>query len=284
MRHLVGLENELVMGLVSRHAGLLTESEIEKISASTIAIAGLGSVGSCTAELVVRIGVGKIKLADLDNVDLSNLNRQILYDFLDLGQPKMYAALRKLRKVNPFLKIDLFQEISRNNIAMFMKDAKIVVDAVDDHLLKVLISRTARKMNTPVLHLNAFGFRMTATTFVPDGISYEELFDMPSKNKSLDLLTKETFKPHIQKITRALSRGMMPDRVTSQLVNGQLAHPVFTSASVLAGAMGASEVAKLLAGRESEMIIAPKVFQFDLLSSKGGVFEFDHTKRPTFFY
>ncbi len=281
---MVGTENEFVMGLLSRHGSLLSRNEIEKISASTVAIAGIGSVGSCTAELIVRIGAGKIKLADLDTVDLSNLNRQILYDSLDMGLPKTYAALRKLRGVNPFLKVDLFQDINRNNVAMFLKDADIVVDAVDDHLTKVLISRTAREVKIPVLHLNAFGFRMTATTFVPEGISYEELFDLPSRDKSLDLLTKATFRPYIQKVTKALSRGMMPDRVISKLVNGQLPHPVFTSASVLAGAMGATEVAKSLTGRESEMIIAPRVFQFDLLSSKGGVFEFDHSKRPTIFY
>lgn len=275
---------DLIRNIVSRHSGLFDEDEINRIMTSEVAIAGLGSVGSCTAEFIVRMGVCNVKLSDLDIVDLTNLNRQILYDFLDLGQPKVYSALRKLRMINPFIRVEFCSRIDKRKIVKFIKGSNIVVDAVDDHLTKVLISRSARKLKIPVLHLNAFGFRMTATTFTHGGISYEELFDIPSKDMPIDLLNRHTFRSHVENVTRVLSKKMVPDQIISKLVEGRLAHPVFTSTSVFAGAIGATEVAKLLSGHEQDMVIAPRVFQFDLRTFRGGVFEFDAKRRPTCLY
>jgi len=276
--------SNLFAEMTSRHHGIFSRDEIERTVNSTVSIAGLGSVGSSTADLVARTGVSDIRLADLDFVDITNLNRQILYDLSDVGQPKVYSALRKLRQLNPALKFEIYNKLDDANISSFIQETDIVVDAVDDHLTKVLLSRKAREMNIPVLHLNAFGFRITATTFMPKGILYEELFDLPSKNQSLNSLNRDMFKTHTNKVIKILGKQMLSDEVAAKLIQGTLPHPVFTSASMFAGAIGAMEVVKLLVGREKSMIIAPKVFQFDLFALRGEVFEFDPDKQPTCLY
>ena len=89
----------------------------EKIRKSSVAIVGLGALGSVSAELLARTGIGKLILIDRDIVELSNLQRQSLYDEEDIGKPKAMAAKEKLKKINSDVGINFFiDDLNYKNI------------------------------------------------------------------------------------------------------------------------------------------------------------------------
>ncbi len=103
----------------------------EKIKRSTVGIAGLGGLGSTVAVALTRVGVGKLILVDFDIVEPSNLNRQ-QYFYHQIGMPKVYAMRETLLKINPYLKIETYNEkIERKNVERFFKEADIIVEAFD---------------------------------------------------------------------------------------------------------------------------------------------------------
>ena len=83
----------------------------EKLSKSAVAIVGLGALGSVSAELLARAGIGRLILVDRDIVELSNLQRQALYDESDIRKPKALAAKEKLSRINSGINIDIFIEM-----------------------------------------------------------------------------------------------------------------------------------------------------------------------------
>ncbi len=113
--------------MMARH----TPGVHEKIKKSTVGIAGLGGLGSTVAIALTRVGVGKLILVDFDIVEPSNLNRQ-QYFYHQIGMPKVYAMRETLLKINPYLKIETYNEkIERKNVERFFKEADIIVEAFD---------------------------------------------------------------------------------------------------------------------------------------------------------
>ena len=89
----------------------------EKLSESAVAIVGIGALGTVSAELLARAGVGHLILIDRDVVELSNLQRQSLFDEDDVNKPKTLQAYNKLRKINSEIKIDFYiEDLNHENI------------------------------------------------------------------------------------------------------------------------------------------------------------------------
>src|SRR3989344_5950925 len=89
----------------------------QKLRQSAVAIVGLGALGSVSSELLARAGIGELILIDRDIVELSNLQRQNLFDENDVGKPKALAAKEHLNRINSAIKIDFFiDDLNFNNI------------------------------------------------------------------------------------------------------------------------------------------------------------------------
>src|SRR3989338_8752314 len=89
----------------------------QKLRKSAAAIVGLGALGSVSAELLARAGIGKLILIDRDIVELSNLQRQSLFDEEDAGKPKALAAKEKLSKINSDVELGVFvDDLNYENI------------------------------------------------------------------------------------------------------------------------------------------------------------------------
>lgn len=103
----------------------------EVLSKAVIGIAGMGGLGSNVAEMLVRSGATRLVVADLDTVDLSNMNRQN-YAMRDLGLPKVEAAERRLREISPFVRIEKhFVRLTPENVPEVFGRCDIVVEAFD---------------------------------------------------------------------------------------------------------------------------------------------------------
>ncbi|OPX25805.1 MAG: hypothetical protein B1H06_06910 [Candidatus Cloacimonas sp. 4484_143] len=98
------------MDMFSRNIKFWGDEKQKILANSSILIAGIGGLGCTVAEVLIRAGIGKLILIDKDIVEVSNLNRQILFDQNDVGKPKVDVAKHKLKAINPELEVEVFQQ------------------------------------------------------------------------------------------------------------------------------------------------------------------------------
>ncbi len=113
----------------------------KKIIQSKVLIIGMGGLGCPIAEFLTRAGVGSLGIVDSDNVELSNIHRQSLYDTGDLKKPKVKAALKKLNKINTKTKISCYKiRLDKNNFSKIIKNYDCIIDGSDNFKTKFLIN------------------------------------------------------------------------------------------------------------------------------------------------
>ena len=113
----------------------------KKIIQSKVLIVGMGGLGCPVAEFLTRAGVGSLGIVDSDNIDLSNIHRQSLYDISDLKKSKVIAAKKKLKKINSKTKVNCYKiRLNKNNYDKIIKKYDYIVDGSDNFKTKFLIN------------------------------------------------------------------------------------------------------------------------------------------------
>ena len=113
----------------------------KKIIQSKVLVIGMGGLGCPVAEFLTRAGVGSLGVIDNDNVDLSNIHRQGLYDIDDIKKSKVIAAKKKLKKINSKIKINCYKiRLNKNNYKKIIKKYDYIVDGSDNFKTKFLIN------------------------------------------------------------------------------------------------------------------------------------------------
>ena len=118
----------------------------KKIIQSKVLIIGMGGLGCPVAEFLTRAGVGTLGIIDYDNVDLSNIHRQSLYNVSDIKKSKVLVAKNKLKKINSKTNIICHKiRIDKNNLKKIIKEYNYIVDGSDNFETKFLINDTCKK-------------------------------------------------------------------------------------------------------------------------------------------
>ena len=118
----------------------------KKIIQSKVLIIGMGGLGCPVAEFLTRAGVGFLGIIDSDQVDLSNIHRQSLYDVDDLKKFKVKAAQKKLNKINSKTKVFCYKiRLDKNNYSKIIKNYDYIVDGSDNFKTKFLINDFCKK-------------------------------------------------------------------------------------------------------------------------------------------
>jgi len=113
----------------------------KKLLKSSVLIVGAGGLGSPVAIYLTALGVGKIGIADKDNVEISNLPRQIIFSTDDIKKSKTLIAIKKLKKINPDLKFISFnKKLTKKNINKIGKNFDLIVDGSDNFRTRFLIN------------------------------------------------------------------------------------------------------------------------------------------------
>jgi len=123
-------------------------------------IVGLGALGSVTADQIIRAGVGFVRLIDRDFVELSNLQRQSLFDEEDIRNnlPKAIAAEAKLRLVNSSVEIEVkVDDVNPTNIEDFIADIDLVLDGLDNFETRFVVNDACAKHRKPWIYTAAVG-------------------------------------------------------------------------------------------------------------------------------
>ena len=118
----------------------------KKIIQSRVLIIGMGGLGCPVAEFLTRAGVGTLGIVDYDNVDLSNIHRQSLYNISDIKKSKVLIAKKKLKKINSKTNIICYNiRINKKNLTKIIKKYDYVVDGSDNFETKFLINDFSKK-------------------------------------------------------------------------------------------------------------------------------------------
>ena len=165
----------------SRNIGILSETQQEKLHASTVAIAGLGGAGGVYATTFARLGFGKFHISDLDVFETVNMNRQQAASVDVLGQPKVEVVKKLVLSINPGAEVTTFPEgINPENIDEFLQGVDIVLDGIDffNITARRLLFRKAREHGLYVLTAGPVGYGSSMLVFDPQGMSFDSYFDM----------------------------------------------------------------------------------------------------------
>ena len=162
--------------------GIEGQNKLRKSSVLCIGAGGLGS--PCTMYLAAA-GIGKLGIIDMDVVDESNIQRQILHGSNDIGVKKIDSAKDTLQEINPYVKLELYdQAFDENNAEVIAKNYDIIIDGTDNFPSRYLVNDTSVLLGIPYVYGSIFRFEGQVTVFSPSdgGPCYRCLFpDPPAK-------------------------------------------------------------------------------------------------------
>lgn len=229
--------------IASRQMSIVTKSQQTKFKESKIAVVGCGGIGGSVIEMLARMGVGELTLIDADEFDLSNLNRQLLSTTETLRKSKSESGKERVRIINPYVKVNVFNEfLDEKNVEKLVGDCDIIIDALDNIVSRIILSRFAKENDIPLIHGAIHGTLGEISVFTKDSKSYEEVLALPSAGKD--------FNDDVIKEVQSLSHGVPP--VIGPVPN-------------IIGALEAFEAFKYVTG-VGEVLLAPKILKFDLLN------------------
>jgi len=228
--------------IISRQMSIVTKSQQTRFKDAKVAVIGCGGIGGSAIEQLARMGIGNLNLIDKDVFDLSNLNRQLISGLDNLAKEKSFSAKERVRNINPYVKVQAFnEELNENNVEEVIEDCDVVVDALDNLVTRVIVSRSAKKLNIPYVHGAIHGTMGQVSVFTPETKSYEEMFQLPSINKELN----EDVKNDIKQINQEIP-------------------PVIGPITNIVGSLESFEAFKLITGI-GDVTYSPKLLTFNIL-------------------
>ncbi|MGC9517587.1 MAG: HesA/MoeB/ThiF family protein [Methanomicrobiales archaeon] len=231
--------------IISRQMGILTKKDQLKLKKSNITVIGCGGIGGAAIEMLCRMGIGNLKIVDKDSFDVSNINRQIMSSFYTVGKSKIKVTEKVVKSINPFINLDpIEEELNEKNVEEIIKNSHIVIDALDNLISRIHVSRCCHELEIPFIHGAVHGSMGQITTFTKNTLNYEEIFKLPSLNKDLD-------KKMLKKIYD-LNKDTPP---------------VIAPVPNIIGCLQTFEALKLIS-KKGNPILAPKVLTFDLFKEE----------------
>ena len=153
----------------------------EKLKAARVLLIGAGGLGSPAALYLAAAGVGTLGIVDFDNVDVTNLQRQILHGTKDVGRPKLQSARERIADVNPHVRLETYETaLTSKNALDILSGYDIVVDGTDNFATRYLVNDACVLLGKPNVYGSIFRFEGQASVFaLSDGPCYRCLFPEP---------------------------------------------------------------------------------------------------------
>lgn len=200
-----------------RNIGWITEEEQMLLRRSTVAVAGCGGMGGVAAELLLRAGIGEIRIADPEPFDASNIHRQIAAGVETVGTSKAFATARRLRSITDDTTLVVYpQGVVPSTISRFVHGADLILDEVEAWAItaRIGLHREARQQGVHVLNCNSIGAGTRLFLFTPEsdrieeclGLTYEEAEEF-NRRLQAEIATAS----EIKKVADAVIHGLLPE-------------------------------------------------------------------------
>lgn len=247
----------------SRNLGWVTEEEQDRLRRSRVAIGGMGGVGGFHLLTLARLGVGAFNLADFDNYDLVNFNRQVGAGVSTLGKSKLQVMSAMAHDVNPELDLRLFPEgVNNNTLNKFLAGVDLFVDGLDFFALDIrqAVFAACHKKGIPAITVAPLGMGAALLNFLPDQMSFEDYFGFGQSDQ-----LEKAIRFFVGLAPAKLHMAYLADPTRIDL-NGKKGPSTSMGCMLCAGVAG-SEALKLLLGR-GKVIPAPGSIHFDAYLNK----------------
>ncbi|MEJ6008018.1 ThiF family adenylyltransferase [Paucibacter sp. AS339] len=247
----------------SRNHGWLSKTEQERLRGSRVAIAGLGGVGGAHLLTLARLGVGNFNIADFDDFEVHNFNRQVGAFMSTVGRPKAEVLREQALDINPEADVRAFVEgVTAANLEDFLRGVDVYVDGIDFFAIEArrMLFKACYERGIPALTAAPLGMGVSFLYFRPGGMSFEQYFRVEGCNQ------QEQYARFIAGLSPlALHRGYLvaPEAVNFKEKRGP---STMMSCDLCAGVMGTS-VLKVLLSRGA-LRAAPWSMQFDAYRQK----------------
>lgn len=189
---------------------LIGKDNINKLKNSTVAIFGLGGVGSYAAETLVRAGIGNLVIIDNDTVDITNINRQLLATTSTIGKYKVDIAYDRYKNINPELNITKYAEFfdSSNCDELILNNYDYIIDAIDSISSKLLLIQKAYEKNIPIISSMGTGNKLDPSKLEITDISKTSVCPLAK------IIRKNLAKSNIKKL-RVIYSKETPQKIDS---------------------------------------------------------------------
>ena len=222
---------------------LIGEENFLKLQAATVAIFGIGGVGSFTVEALARSGVGHLVLIDKDNVDVTNINRQILALTSTIGKSKVEVLRERIFDINPAAKVDTIQKFYLPDEPVenfFICNYDYVVDAIDTITAKINLVLECQRRSIKIISSMGAGNKLDPTQFKVADI-FQTKVDPVAK------VMRKKLKEYGVKNLKVVYSEEIPRKIDTENLTGKIIGSVAFVPSV-AGLILAAEVVKDLIG------------------------------------
>lgn len=144
------------------------EAGQRRLKMSTVFIAGAGGLGSPAAIYLAVAGIGHIRICDMDSLEPTNLNRQILHDHTRIGLNKSVSAHQTLALVNPHVEVTVLTDtISAENVDRLVAHAGIIIDCLDNFATRYVLNEAAMRLRIPLVYGSVWGMEGRLSFFQP---------------------------------------------------------------------------------------------------------------------
>ena len=208
-----------------------------KLKNLKVGIAGLGGMGSNLAEIMVRLGVGHIKIADPDTIEISNINRQVIATKETVGQKKAIASANELRKITEDFELVVYDDgITAENAEEFVSELDVIIDeiVVFPFTAHTWLHREANKLNIPLYSGFIIGLGTHVYKFQGNDYTFEDFMENdfqqiqnPTMDFTFDRLvnpppTYMSEKKDLNSFSQAISEDSVPIFGTSTFISHSL--------------------------------------------------------------
>jgi sulfur-carrier protein adenylyltransferase/sulfurtransferase len=158
-----------------------------KLKKSKVIVVGAGGLGSPVLFYLAAAGVGSIKIIDDDLVNLSNLQRQILFTTEDLNQTKAETAANQIKKLNPDINVEsICERINTNNAMAILVEGDVIIDCTDNFPTRYLLNDASVLLNKPLVYGSVFRYEGQVGVFnFQRGVNYRDFYPIPPDPNSV---------------------------------------------------------------------------------------------------
>jgi len=242
----------------SRNLGLVQPEEQQRLRQCRVAIPGLGGVGGAHCLTLARLGLGHFRLADMDQFEVHNFNRQVGALMSTVGRPKAEVMAEMVRDINPEAEVEPFIEgITPTNIGSFFTEVDIVIDGLDFFAIEArsMMYREAQRRHIPIVAAGPIGASAAYQIFLPGRMTWHAYF-------AIDLAKTEAEKYLLFAIGNAPAATHRPYMDSQYVSLDEKRGPSLSSAVSLCTGVAGAETMKILLKR-GRVFAAPWYHQFD---------------------
>lgn len=254
----------------SRNIGWVTAKEQRLLRDKRVAIAGLGGVGGVHLLTLARLGIGAFNIADMDEFNLVNFNRQVGASISSVGHPKVDVVASMARDINPELDLKLFPAgVSDGNLDEFFDGVDLYIDGLDffafDIREKTFAACAAKGI--PAVTAAPLGMGAAVVNFMPNAMTFEQYFQWAGQSEE-----ERALRFMIGLAPAGLHAAYLVDPSAVNFIEKR--GPSTIMACQICSGVAATEALKILLGR-GPILAAPHGIHFDAYRNK-----LVHTWRP----